>query len=561
MAEAAGLALGIVGAVGVLGQLLDGCLKGYRIFTVASNLGRDSERLVYKVRIEEMRLMIWGSEWGVPEGHFEQRLSGSRSQEGLKSLAEMILKELYRTIMDLNALQDRYGLREETPGSVDRDAYLKNSDPNNITSAKGGTGIKLRARWVVNDRERFGNFLNDLQFYNDKLENLFPPARVATLQRALTNGMLQNVQRDLTKLDILEHASRPSYPNLSTLAELKQLKINLDAKDTPKKRIANSELKIQHWRLQLLGDDVGSMIRCCGTYHRPTDALKDSKVSEEVDIFVEWIPCDAKMGFEERCSVYQKVDNLARMLHSSSNRHPDLHTLDCIGHVEDAQRSRYGMVFLVPPKVKKSASIASLASLIKDCPIPDLECRFQLAYTIAIALWSCHSLDWLHKTLCPQNILFFDLSDSDETGLSPLSKPYLAGFDSSRPDDFEEISVASRNLVGEDIYRHPFSLGPDRQKYCKAFDIYSLGLLLLEIGLWKGLDIIHKGRSSKYTPKAFKDKIIQSLVPALGAKTGSRYRNVVHQCLVHNDCSQDSQAAQSHQLMQRIVEILEGLQV
>jgi hypothetical protein len=58
MAEALGTALSIVGAVGVLGQIFSGCIKAYAFFTTFSNLGRDSERLVCKIRIEEMRLLV-----------------------------------------------------------------------------------------------------------------------------------------------------------------------------------------------------------------------------------------------------------------------------------------------------------------------------------------------------------------------------------------------------------------------------------------------------------------------------------------------------------------------
>jgi hypothetical protein len=43
MAEILGATLGIVGAVGVLGQIFDGCIKAYAMFTTAANLGRDSE--------------------------------------------------------------------------------------------------------------------------------------------------------------------------------------------------------------------------------------------------------------------------------------------------------------------------------------------------------------------------------------------------------------------------------------------------------------------------------------------------------------------------------------
>lgn len=115
MAEVLGTALGLVGAVGVLGQVFSGCIKAYSIFTSASNLGRDSERLVCKIRIEEMRLLVWGREWGVVEGKFEAHLQAESTagNERMRQLATQILSELYRTITDFKRLQDKYGLIEE----------------------------------------------------------------------------------------------------------------------------------------------------------------------------------------------------------------------------------------------------------------------------------------------------------------------------------------------------------------------------------------------------------------------------------------------------------------
>ncbi len=99
--EIAGLVIGVASTVGILGQIFNGCIKAYSIFTAASNLGRDSDRLVCKIRIEEMRLKVWGREWGVMEGKLEEHLlmrSGAQ-HEGLKTLAEMILTQLYQTVM------------------------------------------------------------------------------------------------------------------------------------------------------------------------------------------------------------------------------------------------------------------------------------------------------------------------------------------------------------------------------------------------------------------------------------------------------------------------------
>jgi Prion-inhibition and propagation len=187
MAEAVGTALGLVGAVGVLAQIFDGCIKAYAFFTTAANLGRDSERLVCKIRIEEMRLLVWGREWGVVEGKLEAHLQAESNSgnQRLRQLAVSILTELHRTITDFNKLQDRYGLREEIMSPVDE----KLPTPKKTESSSSVTGrlrneLQLRAKWVIADKEKFTVLLRDLKDYNDGLEQLFPPSRLASVQRA-----------------------------------------------------------------------------------------------------------------------------------------------------------------------------------------------------------------------------------------------------------------------------------------------------------------------------------------------------------------------------------------
>ncbi|KAJ3474797.1 hypothetical protein NLG97_g9691 [Lecanicillium saksenae] len=114
MAEAIGTALGVVG---FLGQLFDGCVKAYKYFSAASNLDADSQRLLCKVRIEEMRLVVWGREWGVAEGKLEAHLAHEQKQNPqLRMLATQILQELHATVTDFQKLQSKYGLSGLTGG-------------------------------------------------------------------------------------------------------------------------------------------------------------------------------------------------------------------------------------------------------------------------------------------------------------------------------------------------------------------------------------------------------------------------------------------------------------
>jgi hypothetical protein len=267
MAEVLGTALGLVGAVGVLGQIFDGCIKAYAFFTTASNLGRDSERLVCKIRIEEMRLLVWGREWGVVEGKLEAHLQAEScaGNERMRQLATQILSELYRTITDFNKLQDRYGLKEEPISPVNEKAVAQKRAENASVTSRLRNELQLRAKWVIADKEKFTVLLKDLKDYNDGLEQLFPPSRLATLQRAWTNELLQSAD-SLGKLNLLENASSGVYPQLNVSANLKHLRINLDTRPGTKFK-PTVALKIPRMTISITGNDTAG--RSQGKYQNP----------------------------------------------------------------------------------------------------------------------------------------------------------------------------------------------------------------------------------------------------------------------------------------------------
>jgi hypothetical protein len=116
-------------------------------FTTAANLGRDSERLVCKIRIEEMRLLVWGREWGVVEGRLEAHLQAEHKSGNarLRPLATQILTELYKTITDFHKLQDKYGLREEGETSNEKKEMQKKVGDSSVGSRLRNEVSSLRA--------------------------------------------------------------------------------------------------------------------------------------------------------------------------------------------------------------------------------------------------------------------------------------------------------------------------------------------------------------------------------------------------------------------------------
>ncbi|KAJ3470753.1 hypothetical protein MRS44_000852 [Fusarium solani] len=476
MAEAIGTALGVVG---VLGQLFAGCVQAYGFFTTAANLDTDSQRLLCKVRIEEMRLVVWGRDWGVAEGRLEAHLESTRNPQ-LRSLALQILGELHSAVTDFNKLKES--------ASSER---------------SWGKELGLRAKWVIGARPHAA----------------LPP-------RDGCHGRL---------------------PQLTTSANLKKLRINLDTRPQASFK-PTFALKVPRPALELTEEEKESN-------HRGRSKGRHETAG---DVVIEWVDYD-RDDVEERVAHVRRLDDLARMMHSASECHPDLHSIDCVGYVDDSSHCRYGLVYKAP-----SPSFSTLHELIAspDLKTPDLDDRVRLAHTLAVALWSLHSLDWLHKSLCSANILFFPSAFSTSAhsptaaaALVPdIQRPYLTGFDASRPDFDQALSVAPRNPSIATLHRHPASLRGF--PHCKPMDIYSLGLVLLEIGLWKILQAYHRPH---YSADRWRDKVVRAvLVPGLGSKVGRRYRDVVEKCL---SVSEEMTSTEAAKVLEEVVTALEGIRV
>lgn len=88
-----------------------------------------------------------------------------------------------------------------------------------------------------------------------------------------------------------------------------------------------------------------------------------------------------------------------------------------------------------------------------------------------------HASNFVHKSIRPDNIIVF------QDASSRLGRPFLVGFERFRKD----ATVTHRfgdDLWERNLYRHPQRQGiaPD-EDFSMQHDIYSLGVVLLEIGL------------------------------------------------------------------------------
>ncbi|WQF89451.1 Putative protein kinase [Colletotrichum destructivum] len=105
-----------------------------------------------------------------------------------------------------------------------------------------------------------------------------------------------------------------------------------------------------------------------------------------------------------------------------------------------------------------------------------------VAKQLARAVSFVHTVDFVHKNIRPETILVFP--DHDSGSPSELGSAFLLGFDSFRNINFHTLKMGDEAWE-RNLYRHPSRQGLQAQEaYIMQHDVYSLGVCLLEIGLW-----------------------------------------------------------------------------
>ena len=165
--------------------------------------------------------------------------------------------------------------------------------------------------------------------------------------------------------------------------------------------------------------------------------------------------------------------------------------------------------------------------------------RVLLARQVANAVIFVHNLNFVHKNMRPETILVFPSPGK------ALGTPFLVGFQMFQSAD------GMTDRTGDDswsknLYRHPSCQGthPDNI-YRMQHDIYSLGVILLEIGLWSpfvdqtgqpGVALsqivtILQDRDQRKGASRIKKWLITMASCNLPPRMGDKYAEVVVACL------------------------------
>lgn len=519
-----------LGAISLTFQLFSGCVKGatkyplpcspltmtaYNLLSDAKGMPAQFHYLRVRLKIEQHRLLNWAEVANLTEQNDSLcttlQLNEALVQEVLRE-QEAILANFwkvghpYRFLVD----DDNGGAVEEFEFQ-ERFPHAKRSlETRALSWVDKIRRYPAHIRWAVFDRERFETSLAQLGTLNDAMKSLLDSQQQLTLHQAQNRTSMQilllnnkvdhllqifqasNMQLSKGQLsnglDYLQSVPAPPYNSepqrereaLATLARFKAL--NLEINSNPSEGLSSSPGTRETEPL----DAASCTILRSSPATYTMEIERSEGLYEDNPVWIEWKYYDPVLQTGHPDPLTRaRISKLSALL-SNAQKPPQFHTPTCIAYFNDAPQNRFGLVFRRPTGPSSAHTPTSLFDLVLDDEKPSLSARVHLAHILAIAVQHLHSTNWIHKALRSQNVVFFT-----EPGHPDLSTPFLSGFGLARPAHNTEMTERPDTTPLYNLYRHPLAHSDVATEaiggFKKAFDIYGLGIVFLEMALWMPL--------------------------------------------------------------------------
>ncbi|KAK3315412.1 hypothetical protein B0H66DRAFT_344444 [Apodospora peruviana] len=258
-----------------------------------------------------------------------------------------------------------------------------------------------------------------------------------------------------------------------------------------------------------------------------------------------------------------RIGNLATMLQKiKSSRY---HALQCDKYYW--RKGQFVLSFPIPATL--APGYTTLISILQQSRVPSLEDRFILARTLCAAVAQLHTVGWIHKSIRSDNILFFTPNDSSSSGniQTPSSSSaffeqlYLSGWEYSRPETGFSSKPIFSNEIAENVYRHPEQWGLPTVRFGRVHDIYSLGVVLLEIGRWKPALGFHHGKFRNVESGSLvRNRLVESATDQkMLSSMGTRYQSIVLKCLQWSSLQDVSEDVETLDFQTEVLDTLDEI--
>ncbi|KAH8589492.1 hypothetical protein B0O99DRAFT_599789 [Bisporella sp. PMI_857] len=353
-----------------------------------------------------------------------------------------------------------------------------------------------RLVWAAVDRDVFEHLILKLDSLNTFLVSLLDSSQLQRLQDSMSTAYLEILQlrNDIGDLTALVQAPAPAAeselnipagtPNLenNALPQAVAQQTVMQKKESYFRRLAN--IKIQFTKINNLSNSTVAT----SDHMAPEAGILQQRTRTTYRgrrVWIEWkdTPAIGPIAADEQ--VEWRIGLLTNLLRSAKPK--GFRAARCLGYIKilhTDNAARFGIVFDEPLIHGTESNIATLRDLLGQRPRLSLGARLALCAVLARCVHSLHAVNWLHKGLQPDNILFFSSSE-----LPSLNEPFLSGFELSRPSIMDQLTEKPGFDPRKDIYRHPNAQSSQADsKSRKSYDIYSLGVLMIEVALWKRIE-------------------------------------------------------------------------
>lgn len=530
-----------LGAGSFLFDVFDKSVQAYRLYSTAKGLADVSAHLVAKLLIEERRLIQWGDGVGIKPvaqaakdeaSELDGRL---RENDALYQTVLRALAGIEATLTDIDNLTAKYGLQVFEENNVPDDTSSKNrtmppllpqrsshdlvistdrpglsetlkTNQDQSRRIQASTSIRKKFQWAIKDKHGFEMLLDRLCYYNDSLYCLLPKESINTIERDVLASLIdaatsQRLQQYGTVAspsarDVQDNVATRQYSTIASAA-MASLQI-ADVDHLPPVNVWVDETSISY-------DGKDSKL---GTLSRQGCAPARVFVEKKTPMSYERYDEDS----HARKETIERVKELALLL--KEPQHFGFATMACLGVITDMNDQLFRgegeikLVYELPLAADPLAHPVSLHDLLlleeyqSDEP-PEVDVRFQLVTSLAKALHEMHCTGWLHRNITSSSILFLKTRPGSGIESLDLEKPYVAGFDAARSLTAGCSHGHLRLNFDALIYRHPgyllrriwsqfkprYGNTGDKLFYMPRHDYYAMGLVFLEIGMWRSLDL------------------------------------------------------------------------
>ena len=481
-----------------------------------------------KFRMQKDRLIAWGIEWtDSSNASQENPIDETVGKAGLTEVVSSVMENIIGMIDEVEKLRLR----------------IKPAQPNTTYALD-------KAKWDASDIHHYNDLVRDITSAIDLLCDLSktkrPPSRAGAPQ-ATSRQILDDENRLLSDYE----ASKASE-ELAKALQSQEDPASITARKLDRKMLIMPEEASPPY------DSFGMPcpVQIVGRMRtkEPQRDFKGNEHSEStIPVLVEYARYDPIYQGHAVPLPFTRLNQLSNILtHGPTKRPTSL--LNFIGYFEDSTLPRVGLVYELPAwtrvvfksqpaSLMKPESLHSLiqaASQARPTPAapivnPPLEDRFMLASELVSGL--SHLLDrgLTHKDVNSTSVTFFPSLPTQEPAAASASglqyavrRPVVCSLDLFSEYDIDR----ERENLHQNIYRHPEDpriRGPNNnEEYHPRYDMYSLGLLLLEIGLWAPLAKMFK---VKYSLKDFGLRLKKIWIPRLASECGSVYMRAVQELI------------------------------